>query len=58
MIVIDSKNVEKAASDLRAADIPVISRIQDGHLVVDPRTVLVHQEKSLLDALIKVFIGN
>lgn len=58
LIVIDSKNVEKAASDLRAADIPVISRIQDGHLVVDPRTVLVHQEKSLLDALIKVFIGN
>lgn len=58
LIVIDSNNAKTKSAILRGASIPVISRIQDNHLLIDPRTVLVHQEKSLLDTLIKVFSNN
>jgi L-seryl-tRNA(Ser) seleniumtransferase len=38
-------------SHLREADPPVIARIEDDQVVLDPRTVLVEQEEELLKAL-------
>jgi L-seryl-tRNA(Ser) seleniumtransferase len=42
---------------LRAADPPVIARLQDDQLILDPRTVLPEQESSLLSA-VKAGIGS
>ena len=38
---------------LRAADPPVIGRIEDNRVLLDPRTVLPEQEKQFLDSLTK-----
>ena len=42
---------DRLAEVLRAGDPPVVARIEDGRVVVDPRTVLPEQERSLLAAL-------
>ena len=39
------------AAELRAGPMPVIGRIEDDRLLLDPRTVLPEQEQSLLDIL-------
>jgi seryl-tRNA(Sec) selenium transferase len=39
------------AARLRRNDPPVIARIEDGHLVFDPRTVMEGEEKTLLEAM-------
>jgi len=39
---------DRLAARLRAADPPVVARIEDGRLVLDPRTVLVEEERELL----------
>jgi len=44
------------AARLRRNDPPVIARIEDGRLVLDPRTVQTGEEKALLDA-VRVAIG-
>ena len=36
---------------LRHAEIPIIARIEQGQVLIDPRTVLPHQEQALLDTL-------
>lgn len=44
----------EAAADLRLLSVPVIARVEKGTLLIDPRTVLVGQEKPLLEGLKKV----
>ena len=39
------------AAALRAADPPVIARIEDDRVVLDPRTVLPEQDRQLLAAI-------
>jgi len=39
------------AARLRAGEPPIIARIQDDHLVLDPRTVLPEQEAALLQGV-------
>ena len=53
-IVCDSPDT--LAARLRRNDPPVIARIEDGRLVLDPRTVQTGEEKALLDA-VRVAIG-
>jgi L-seryl-tRNA(Ser) seleniumtransferase len=55
LVAIDQPNMSAAslAATLRAAPIPVIGRIQDGYLLLDPRTVLPEQVNHLLDAVIR-----
>lgn len=48
-------NVDGLAVALRAAPVPVIGRIQDGHLLLDPRTVLPEQVDALIDGVIASF---
>ena len=42
---------DQLAAALRAADPPVVARIEEDRLVLDPRTVLVEEEKELLRAV-------
>jgi len=51
LLVIETDSAESTAYRLRQADIPVITRIIDDRVVLDPRTVLPHQENNLLDTL-------
>jgi L-seryl-tRNA(Ser) seleniumtransferase len=53
-IVCDSPDT--LAARLRRNDPPVIARIEDGRLVLDPRTVQASEEKALLNA-VRVAIG-
>jgi len=40
--------VNKLLANLRKSEPPIIARLEDDHLVLDPRTVLIHQEETLL----------
>ena len=48
---------DQAAADLRAADPPVIGRIDDDRLVFDPRTVLMEEERELL-RVVREILGS
>jgi L-seryl-tRNA(Ser) seleniumtransferase len=39
------------AAGLRAQDPPIIARVQDERVLLDPRTVLVSQEDALLNGI-------
>jgi L-seryl-tRNA(Ser) seleniumtransferase len=54
LIAIRVTSADSAASALRACDPPVIARIEEGRLLVDPRTVLPRDEADLLKALISM----
>jgi L-seryl-tRNA(Ser) seleniumtransferase len=51
VIAIDHPQPDQLAAALRAGDPPVITRIQDGRLLLDPRTILPGQADPLLSAL-------
>jgi L-seryl-tRNA(Ser) seleniumtransferase len=51
LLAVKTVSPDQAAAQLRAADPPVIARIDDDRLVVDPRTVLDRDEQALLAAL-------
>ena len=51
LLAIESPAAEKLKTALRQANPPVIARVADGRLLLDPRTVLPHQEADLLHAL-------
>lgn len=53
-VAISHPNVDELATRLRMADHPVIGRIQDGRLLLDPRTVLPEQEQTLLQTIQKI----
>lgn len=51
MLALSVKYPNAFTSHLRKADPPIIARIEDDRVVLDPRTVLVEQEEDLLRAL-------
>jgi L-seryl-tRNA(Ser) seleniumtransferase len=53
LAVISFHSVEKLGAALRAAEHPVVGRIADDRLVLDPRTVLEEQEELMLASIIE-----
>jgi L-seryl-tRNA(Ser) seleniumtransferase len=51
LLALNLKSPAKAAARLREAASPIIARVQDNLLLLDPRTVLPWQEEALLNAL-------
>jgi L-seryl-tRNA(Ser) seleniumtransferase len=51
LIVVNHPDVVAAEKKLRAADPPVIARIEDGRLLLDLRTVFPEEEEELKRAL-------
>lgn len=51
LLALDFRNPDRAAAQLRQANPPVIARVQENQLVLDPRTVFPEQEPALLAAL-------
>ncbi len=51
LLALDSSNPIRLQTRLRDADPPVITRIQDDRVVIDPRTVLPEQDSTLVSAL-------
>jgi L-seryl-tRNA(Ser) seleniumtransferase len=54
LVALRTPSPEQLARSLRRADPPVIARIEDGRLVLDPRTVQPAEEGRLLDIVIAV----
>jgi L-seryl-tRNA(Ser) seleniumtransferase len=54
LVAIDCAAPDELAATLRRRPLPVIARIQDGRLLLDPRTVLPHQETALLEAVLQI----
>lgn len=52
VVAIESQRVDALAAALRTAPVAVIGRIQDGRLLLDPRTVLPGQADALLQSLL------
>jgi L-seryl-tRNA(Ser) seleniumtransferase len=52
LVAVTCDSLDELAARLRKNDPPVIARIEDGHLVLDPRTVQAREEKALLNAVI------
>jgi L-seryl-tRNA(Ser) seleniumtransferase len=48
LVALDVESPDRVAVQLRAGQPPVVTRIEDGRLVLDPRTVLPEQEPMLL----------
>ncbi len=48
LITLPVEHPDQLSAALRAADPPVIARIEDGQLVLDPRTVLSEEKRALL----------
>ncbi|RME38663.1 MAG: L-seryl-tRNA(Sec) selenium transferase, partial [Thermoflexia bacterium] len=48
---------QRVAEALRRHDPPVVARIEEDRLVLDPRTVLPEEERALLQALLEVVAG-
>jgi len=51
LVAIACESPDALAARLRRNDLPVIARIEDGRLVLDPRTVAEGEEKALLSAV-------
>jgi L-seryl-tRNA(Ser) seleniumtransferase len=51
LVALDVEKPDRAAAVLRTADPPVIARIEEDRLVLDPRTVLPEEDRSVLDLL-------
>jgi len=51
LVAIDNPHPNKILAELREANPPIIARIGESRLVLDPRTVLIPQEETLLTSL-------
>jgi L-seryl-tRNA(Ser) seleniumtransferase len=51
VIAVECADVVEAERTLRARDVPVIARVQDGRLIIDLRTVFGAEEDTLVSAL-------
>lgn len=58
LVAIGAGGAEALAARLRAAAVPVIGRIQDDRLLLDPRTVLPGQAKQLLETVARAVAGH
>ena len=54
LVALPVAHPDRLSDALRAADPPVIARIEDGRLVLDPRTVLSEEKRALLRIVISV----
>ncbi|MCC7119518.1 MAG: L-seryl-tRNA(Sec) selenium transferase [Anaerolineales bacterium] len=54
LVAIPVKSVEKFLKDLREQNPPIIARITDGQILLDPRTVMPEQEQGLLITIKKL----
>jgi L-seryl-tRNA(Ser) seleniumtransferase len=52
LVTLREPSLEQLATSLRRANPPVIARIEDGRLVLDPRTVQPEEEEALLEVVI------
>jgi L-seryl-tRNA(Ser) seleniumtransferase len=50
-LALEVSSPDALAAHLRAADPPVVARIEDGRLLLDPRTVLPEQDTMLIEAV-------
>ena len=48
LVALDIDSPDAVSANLRDGDPPAVTRIEDGRLVLDPRTVLPEQEVALL----------
>jgi L-seryl-tRNA(Ser) seleniumtransferase len=58
LVAIQSDTADNLAAQLRGAEHPVIGRIQENHLLLDPRTVLPYQAQTLVQTVIEQFSNN
>jgi L-seryl-tRNA(Ser) seleniumtransferase len=58
LVAIWSDAAENLAAQLRGAEYPVIGRIQENRLLLDPRTVLPYQVQALIQTVIEHFPNN
>jgi len=56
LVAIACESLDELAARLRRNDPPVIARIEDGRLVLDPRTVAEGEEKTLLSAMMATMV--
>lgn len=56
-ISLPQQKLELISKELRTADLPIISKIQDSMLQLDPRTVLIDQDIHVLNTLGKLSIA-
>ncbi|HDD24368.1 MAG TPA: L-seryl-tRNA(Sec) selenium transferase, partial [Chloroflexi bacterium] len=54
LLALNLPHADRVAALLRAADPPVIARIEEDHLVFDPRTVLPKEDDRLLQIVVQV----
>jgi L-seryl-tRNA(Ser) seleniumtransferase len=54
LLALDDRSPDRLLTKLRAADPPVIARISDDRVVIDPRTVLPEQDQVLISVLSSV----
>ncbi len=61
LVALPVSHPDRLAAALRAADPPVVARIEEGRLVLDPRTVLAEEERELLRVVVEALstdLGN
>lgn len=58
LIGLPAPHPDRLAAALRAADPPVVARIEEDRVVLDPRTVLPEEERELLRAVCGVMTGT
>ena len=54
LVTLESENPDRMAAAMRAGVTPVVARIKDDRLVMDPRTVLPEEENALLSVVSEV----
>ncbi|UCC50979.1 MAG: L-seryl-tRNA(Sec) selenium transferase, partial [Anaerolineaceae bacterium] len=54
LVAITNENAESVAARLRQASPPVIGRIQEDRLLLDPRTILPHQGDAMMRSLLEI----
>jgi L-seryl-tRNA(Ser) seleniumtransferase len=52
LVALNAESPDRLAAALRVADPPVIARIEEDRLVLDPRTVLAEEERELLRVIV------
>jgi len=58
VLALQLPHIEQAAARLRKGSTPVIARVQDGKLLLDPRTVLLEEEDQLIEQLNLILAGD
>jgi L-seryl-tRNA(Ser) seleniumtransferase len=58
LVALAAPHPDQLAAVLRAGDPPIVARIEDNRLVLDPRTVLAEEERRLLAALVTTTSGK